>query len=172
MVSMKRLYLLRHAKSSWKEPGVPDHDRPLSGRGRRAAKAMAAHLRAQGIEPELVLCSTAERTRQTLARIEPALGAPEVRFERELYGAAAATLLDRLQRVEDPIGSVMLIGHNPGLELLALDLARPGPALRKLSAKYPTGALATLELAAPSWRALGHGSAELTGFVVPRELAR
>jgi phosphohistidine phosphatase len=71
---MKRLYLLRHAKSSWKDASLPDHDRPLAGRGRRAAKAIARHLRDQGIEPELVLCSSARRARETFERIEPALG--------------------------------------------------------------------------------------------------
>jgi phosphohistidine phosphatase len=68
---MKRLYLLRHAKSSWKDTSLPDHDRPLAGRGRRAAKAIARHMREQGIEPDLVLCSSARRARETLDRMEP-----------------------------------------------------------------------------------------------------
>jgi phosphohistidine phosphatase len=170
---MKRLYLLRHAKSSWKQSGVPDHDRPLARRGRRAATTMAAHLREQGIAPELVLCSTALRARETFDGIEPALGTPVVRFEPELYGASPDVLLDRLHKVDDAIGSVMLIGHNPSLELLALDLARPEePAVRELAAKYPTAALATLVVAEGSWRTLGHGTAELTGFVRPRDLER
>src|SRR5687768_4960118 len=73
MRTMKHLYLLRHAKSSWKQRGLPDHDRPLAGRGRHAATAIADHMRDQGIEPELVLCSTARRARETLERIEPVL---------------------------------------------------------------------------------------------------
>jgi phosphohistidine phosphatase len=169
---MKRLYLLRHAKSSWKESGVPDHDRPLARRGRRASKAIAAHLREQDIAPELVLCSTARRARETFERVEPALGTPVVRFEPELYGASADMLLDRLHEVPNVVGSVMLIGHNPSMQLLALDLARPGPAVRELEAKYPTAALATLVLAGSSWRALRPGGAELAGFVQPRELER
>jgi phosphohistidine phosphatase len=172
MRTMKRVYLLRHAKSSWKESGVPDHDRPLARRGRRAAKAIARHLREQGIEPELVLCSTARRARETLERIEPAVGTPVVRFEPELYGASAGGLLDRLHGVPEPVGSVMLIGHNPALQLLALDLARPALVLRELEAKYPTAGLATLVFAGSSWRALARGTAELTGFVRPRELER
>jgi phosphohistidine phosphatase len=167
---MRRVYLLRHAKSSWKHPGVPDHDRPLAPRGRRAAKAIAGHLREQGIEPELVLCSTARRARETLERIEPALGTPAVRIEVELYGATAAALLQRLRAVPDAVGSVMLIGHNPALHLLALDLARPAPTLRELEAKYPTAALATLAFPGRTWRALDRGTAELADFVRPREL--
>jgi phosphohistidine phosphatase len=167
---MKRLHLLRHAKSSWKESGVPDHDRPLARRGRRAAKTMAAHLGEQGIAPELVLCSTARRARDTFERIEPALRTPDVRFEPELYHASADTLLDRLHEVPDAVGSVMLIGHNPSLEMLALELARPGALVRELAAKYPTAALATFGFPGASWRDLGSGTAELTGFVRPRDL--
>jgi hypothetical protein len=86
---MKRLYLLRHAKSSWKDTSLPDHDRPLAGRGRRAAKAIAGHLSEQGIEPELVLCSTARRARETLERIEAARATSAVRVEDDLYAASA-----------------------------------------------------------------------------------
>ena len=170
MGTVKRVYLLRHAKSSWKESGAPDHDRPLARRGRRAAKSIARHLRKQGIEPDLVLCSTARRARETLARIEPMLGAPVVRFERELYGASVDVLLDRLHAVPEAVGSVMLIGHNPGLQLLALDLARPAPGLRELEVKFPTAGLATLAFPGASWGALDRGTAELTDFVRPREL--
>lgn len=166
---MRSVYLLRHAKSSWKT-GLPDHERPLAPRGRRAAKKIASHLREQGIEPALVLCSTARRARETLERIEPALGAADVRIERELYGANAAALLDRLRSAPDEADSVMLIGHNPGLQLLALDLARRGAELRELEAKYPTAALLTLAFSGPGWAALEPGAAELVGFVRPRDL--
>ena len=165
---MTRLYLLRHAKSSWKDTSLPDHDRPLAGRGRRAAKAIARHLREQGIEPELVLCSSARRARETLERIEPALGSAAVRVEDDLYGAGASALLERLRGVSDSVESVMLIGHNPALQDLALDLARPSSTADDLAAKYPTAALATLELSA--WNELEHGTAELTAFVRPRDL--
>jgi phosphohistidine phosphatase len=162
-----RLYLLRHAKSSWDEPGLADHDRPLAKRGRRAAKALAGYLREQEIAPELVLCSTARRARETFERIETALGAPAVRHERELYGASPGGLLERLRSVPDGVASVMVIGHNPTLEELALDLARPSPARRELEAKFPTGALATLEFPG-TWRGLDE--AELVTFVRPRDL--
>jgi phosphohistidine phosphatase len=120
------VYLLRHAKSSWKS-SVPDHERPLARRGRRAAKAICRHAREQGVEPELVLCSTARRARETLERIEPAIGSPAVRIERPLYGARSDALLDRLRAVPDEVGSVMLIGHNPGLQQLALSWPSPRP---------------------------------------------
>jgi phosphohistidine phosphatase len=142
----------------------------LAGRGRRAAAAIARHLNDEGITPELVLCSTAQRARETLERIGPALGTATVRFERELYGASESGLLDRLHRVSDGTGSVMLVGHNPGIEQLALDLARPSPLRSELEAKFPTAALATLELPGPRWSELERGSAELVGFVRPRDL--
>jgi phosphohistidine phosphatase len=166
----KRLYLLRHAKSSWKQPELADHDRPLAGRGRRDAKAIARHLREHDIAPELVLCSTARRARETLERIEPALGTPAVQHERQLYGASADGLLERLRSVPDAVASIMLIGHNPAIAQLALDLARPGRERRRLEAKFPTAAVATLVFPRASWRDLDRGGAELVGFVRPRDL--
>jgi phosphohistidine phosphatase len=166
----KRLYLLRHAKSSWKQPELADHDRPLASRGRRAAKAIARHLRERQIAPELVLCSTARRARETLERIEPALATAAVRREPQLYRASADVLFERLRTVPDDVASVMLIGHNPAIEQLALDLARPSPERRELEAKFPTAALATLELVGPSWRDVSRGGAELISLVRPRDL--
>lgn len=167
---MKRLYLLRHAKSSWKDTSLPDHDRPLAGRGRRAAKAIARHMREHGVEPELVLCSTARRARETLDRIASALGSPTVRVESELYAASAPALLERLRGIPDTVESVMVIGHNPGLQELALELARPASAASELAAKYPTGALATLAFEASSWQELDRDTAELVELVRPRDL--
>jgi phosphohistidine phosphatase len=165
------VYLLRHAKSSWKT-GLPDHERPLAPRGRRAADAIREYLREQRIEPELVLCSTARRARETFERIEPSLGKASVRIEPALYGAGKDALLDRIRRIPDAVGSVMLIGHNPGMQLLALELARPAAELRELQAKYPTAALATLAFSDTSWRALEPRRGELVGFVRPRDLER
>ena len=167
---MKRLYVLRHAKSSWKDQSLRDHDRPLAGRGRRAATAMARYLRDEGISPELVLCSTAVRARQTLERLEPALGKRSTRVEPELYGAGPRALLERIQAVPDAVQSVLLIGHNPALQELIVDLARPGAARRDVQAKFPTGALAALECTAQRWADVRHGGAELVAFVRPRDL--
>jgi phosphohistidine phosphatase len=169
---MKRLYLLRHAKSSWDDPTLVDSDRPLAPRGRRAAKLMAGHLRRKGISPELVLCSPSRRTRQTLKRIAPGLGkSAEVQIEDALYAASAATLLEELHDVPDEVDSVMLIGHNPGIQELALSLARASSERPRLRSKFPTAALATLELDSP-WRELVPGSAELVSFVAPKQLSR
>ena len=152
---MKRLYLLRHAKSSWDDPELADHERPLSARGRRAADAIGNHLREHGIEPELVLCSSAARTRETLARI-----GLSGEVERDLYGASANELLARVRELPPGVESALLIGHNPGMHDLALALTG------EPRDKYPTGALATIELA--GWTA---GSGRMIGFVRPRELA-
>ncbi|HVM56672.1 MAG TPA: histidine phosphatase family protein [Gaiellaceae bacterium] len=171
---MKRLYLLRHAKSSWDEPGVADIDRPLAPRGRKAAKRIAAYLRRTGAAPAVVLCSSALRTRQTLDAIRPALGGdPEVLVEDELYAADAGTLLTRIRAVPPAAGSVLLIGHNPGLGDLALSLAGGGDAelLGRLREGLPTGALATFAIAADAWDDLAAGGAELTAYVVPRDLS-
>ena len=164
----KRLFLLRHAKSSWDDPGLADHDRPLAPRGRRSAALMASHLRDEGIRPELVLCSTAVRTRETLegARLSDA---GEVAFERDLYAASADTLLARLRRVPDAVESALLIGHNPGMQDLAVMLARSGAELERVERKLPTGALATLELDG-GWSDLGPGRAKLVAFVRPKQL--
>lgn len=169
---MKHLFLLRHAKSSWDDPGLADHDRPLAPRGNRAAKVIAEHLREERIAPELVLCSSSRRTRETLDRIAPALG-DEVRVEveRELYAASADRLLERLRAVDDDVESVMLIGHNPGLEQLALSLAGDGEKLADVRRKYPTAALATLEFDG-RWSELEPGTARLMEFVKPKQLAK
>jgi phosphohistidine phosphatase len=167
---MKRLYLLRHAKSSRKDTSLPDHDRPLAARGRRAAKAIARHLRDDHLEPELVLCSTARRARETLDRIQPALGGATVELEHDLYAASADALLKRLRCVPDMLASAMLIGHNPGLQDLALDLARPAPTRSELATKLPTAALATLEFRVASWQELDHETGEIVALVRPRDL--
>lgn len=165
--AMKRVYLLRHAKSSWKHPELPDQDRPLAGRGKRAAKAIVKHMHAQELKPELVLCSTARRARETLKRIEPALGRAPVRVEGELYGASARELLARLRRLPDDVGSVLLIGHNPGMHELALELAGSAP---ELAGKFPTAALATLAFNGSAWGELGPEATELVELIRPRDL--
>lgn len=158
----KRLILLRHAKSSWDDPGLADHDRPLAPRGRKAAALMASYLSEERIRPELVLCSTAVRARETLEGV----GLPDdVLFERDLYGASADVLLARLQRLPDPVESAMLVGHNPGMHELALMLGGTGDVERK----FPAGALATFEIGG-GWGDLGPGRAELVDFVRPKQL--
>jgi phosphohistidine phosphatase len=164
MPDHKRLLLLRHAKSSWDDPTLADHDRPLAPRGRRAAKRMGRYLRGEELEVSLVLCSSARRARETLDLVEPG-GRTEI--DPEVYGASAAALLERVQRVPDEAGTVMLVGHNPAIQDLLVSLvAEPGDLAVQ---KFPTGALATLTVHGP-WRSLEPGQAELAALVTPRQL--
>ena len=165
------IILLRHGKSSWSDPTISDVDRPLARRGERASKRIAKHLRRKRIRPDLVLCSPSLRTRQTLEAIAPSLGKGcSVELAPELYAASEQELLERLRALHESADSVMLIGHNPGLQELALVLASRGDALSKLQQKFPTGALATLVVGSDSWAAIGPGDAKLVDYVVPRQL--
>jgi phosphohistidine phosphatase len=172
----RRLILLRHAKSAW--PDVPDRDRPLAGRGRRQAPLAGAWLASAGHHPDLVLCSPARRTRDTWKLVAAELGtAGEVRYEEQVYGASAAALLDLVRETPPSVLALLLVGHSPGLPDLAVDLAggRPGAgageALRRLTAKFPTAAVAVLEVPG-AWQDLAGGGARLVSFVVPRDLER
>ena len=171
MPSSKRLFILRHAKSSWDDPGLADHDRPLAPRGRRAVEAIAAHLNTAGITPDLVLCSSSRRTRETLEGV--AVGGEHV-IEPDLYGASCQDVLQRLRRVPEEIESVMLVGHNPTLQALVLRLADDeaatnGPPLAEVRRKFPTGALATLTFDG-TWQELSPRSARLASYVRPKSL--
>ena len=140
----RHLYVLRHAKSSWEDPGLDDHERPLGARGQLAVRILGEHLERQGIHPAQVLCSTARRTRETLEGMSPS---GERVIEPELYGATGPDLLERLRLVPDKTESVMVIGHNPAMQTLVLRLADPsqdGSALATVRRKFPTGAMATL----------------------------
>jgi phosphohistidine phosphatase len=169
---VRRLHLLRHAKSSWDDPGLADHDRPLAPRGRRAATRVRERLGPEGVRPQLVLCSTATRATQTLDLLQPALGNASVSIEDGLYHATAARLSDRVQLVPDDVTEVLLVGHNPALQDLALLLAEPSAARDRVAAKLPTGALVTLELDASSWDAVRPGSAKIVSLLLPRELTQ
>ena len=164
----RTLYVLRHAKSSWDDRDLVDHDRPLSNRGRRATAVMLDHFTAEGIKPDLVLCSSALRARQTLEGILAALGEPAVSVERELYGACADDLLGRIARVPESSTSVLLIGHNPGLQDLVVLVAERGD-VDDIRTKFPTVALATLAFRG-TWSDLRPGRAHLSAYVTPKGL--
>ena len=174
MTGVKNILLLRHAKSAWNTPHQSDHDRPLNDRGERAARAMADHVAANAPRPGLILCSTAARTRQTLAPLVKSLSSPTppISLEKQLYLASESELLERLQALSDDVETVMLIGHNEGIGELAVALAGLGPpeALQRLRDKYPTGTLALLTLPQGPWSALAPGTCELLAFVRPRDL--
>jgi phosphohistidine phosphatase len=166
----RQLFVLRHAKSSWGDPGLDDRERPLAPRGRQAVKLLGEHIRSSGVRPQQVLVSPAKRTIETLEGVAPG---GEVLVEPELYGASAASLLERLRTVPEEIHSVMLIGHNPAMQALVLELAdkrSSDPArLQSAARKFPTGALATFELQAP-WAEIRPGAAILKDLVRPKEL--
>jgi phosphohistidine phosphatase len=180
MPAAKQLFVLRHAKSSWDDPGLADHERPLAPRGIRAAELLREHVKEEGIRPALVLCSPARRTLETLERVSPG---GEVLIEPDLYGASSADLVQRLRQVPATTASVMVIGHNPAAQTLVLRLVRAnglhspatadsgrGGDLADIERKFPTGALATLRFECP-WSELAPGCAELVGYIRPRSLA-
>lgn len=173
---MRQLLLLRHAKSSWDDPALTDHARPLNARGREAAAAMRQAMQELGLAPDLVLVSSAKRTLETLERLEPWDETPLTETRDALYLAAAGQLLGILRDTPETVRSVMMIGHNPGLHELALFLAANGnrakrSVLQRLSAAFPTAALAEFSVAGP-WRELGRGGGDLTRFLTPRDLRR
>jgi phosphohistidine phosphatase len=170
-----QLLLLRHAKSSWKDDAVSDHERPLNGRGRDAARAVGRYLSAEGLLPDLALVSSARRTQEswTLLIGEWPEPPPPSRVLRGLYLATPSQILSHVRRTPATVQRLLLLGHNPGMEGLARQLAGPGSdggALRRLQEKYPTGALATFDCPDSDWPVLEKGGAKLTRFVTPRAL--
>jgi len=162
------LYLLRHAKSSWDDPRLADFDRPLAPRGRKAAARMAAYMAQAGVRPDMILCSTSRRTRQTCEALHLSV---DVRFEDQLYGASASELLYHLHVLPDDVDQVLLVGHNPGLQDLVVALAGEGETgdLERVREKFPTCALAALS-SGSAWSDLRPGQARLEWFVTPRQL--
>ena len=168
---MLHLAILRHAKSSWDNLRLTDIERPLNARGEAAAPLIGKHLTQLGFKPDLILCSTAKRTRQTLDQIAPHLDLTEcvTRHDQEIYDASAADLLDILQHRGGSARNILLIGHNPGLQTLILQLAGSGDAaqLAFISEKFPTAALAILTFDSDYWRDISPGSGRLQTFASP-----
>lgn len=171
--TMRQLLLLRHAKSAWDDPALADHARPLNNRGKLAARMMAAEMQRLGLTPDVVLVSSARRTLQTLEALKPLEGNPIVTVSDELYLAPWQSLIATLNKVPETVRSVLLVGHNPGLHELALNLLPPGiaasPMLFRLRDGYPTGALCEFAIAKP-WHGLTDGGGMLMGFTAPRDL--
>jgi phosphohistidine phosphatase len=160
------LTLLRHAKSSWKDAAMDDFDRPLASRGKRDGKRFGQRLQQCLPKPDLVLCSTARRARETLAFLSPELvDAAVVRYEGGLYLASAATLLERLRGLPDDSDHVLLVGHNPGLtDLVNLLLGPAADAIDNL----PTFGVAVFAVTGP-WAQLDAAGARLTDLLRPRD---
>lgn len=172
---MLTLLLLRHAKSSWDDPAMSDHDRPLADRGERAAPLMGSYLAHHQLFPDRILCSTSQRTRSTLDRVLPLLQRqPRVDYEEGLYLAEADALLARLRKVPSGSHKVMMIGHNPGFEDLARMLTGAGDAASRaaLAEKFPTAGLAVITFPSTSWSSITAGSGTLERFVTPRVLEK
>ncbi|MEM1343132.1 MAG: histidine phosphatase family protein [Pseudomonadota bacterium] len=170
---MKKVILVRHAKSSWADPDTEDHDRPLAPRGIAAAPVIGAWLAERGHLPDAVLCSSSLRTRQTYERLHKALpGLPAPSIEPGLYHANAKSLLARLARLERARKAAMVIGHQPGLGSLARKLARtPVPARCVRAFKhFPTAAAAVLVFEDEDWSEIAFDKAAFIDFAMPREL--
>lgn len=170
---MKTIYFLRHAKSDWSDSTLSDHARPLNARGRRAAAKMGALMHRLGVAPEIVLCSTAERAKETLERV---MSAGEfdwaVSYERGLYGASADAILSIIRAQNFEHENLMLVGHNPGFEDIILGLSgaeeTEGDLLR-IKRKYPTAAFSVIDFDVDTFAEVGLGSGCLTQFIKPKD---
>jgi phosphohistidine phosphatase len=172
--AMLTLSLFRHAKSSWDDAGVKDFDRPLAPRGETAAPRMGAFMAEHDIQPQLILCSPAQRTRQTLDLVLPHLGGdPTVVYEEGFYLARASQLLARVRKVEPHVRHIMIIGHDPGMHGLAVELAGSGAPrnMQALAAKFPTAGLAVLDFELDDWSQIEPGLGQLRLFMTPKRLA-
>ena len=170
---MKTLTLLRHAKSGWDDPAARDFDRTLNSKGRRAAQLIGRHLRGEGLAFDHVVASPARRVAETVAEVEAGYGAAlSPAWDKRVYLASSAMLLDVVRETPAGAARVLVIGHNPGLEELVLLLVpdRQGELRDAAEEKYPTATLAELTFEAADWPAIGPGGARLTRFVRPRDL--
>lgn len=171
---MPRLLLLRHAKSSWPDPGQADGDRPLARRGRRAAERMAALIAGRtDLVPDRILCSPARRTRETLAPLLTRLGnAKQVLIADELYEPEGGEYLDTIATSGGTIERLLVIGHNPAIQMTALSLINSGSknAALQLAAKFPTAALAIIDLDVAGWSEIRPKTGCLVDFIRPRDL--
>ncbi len=172
---MRRLLLLRHAKSDWPNRPIEDHERPLSARGHEAAPIIGAYMAHHALRPDMTLCSTAHRTRQTFDHITAAFPRRlAVAYEPRLYGANPRRLLDVIREAPDAAHVLCVIGHNPGMQALAELLIATGEpdAHERLLEKFPTCGLAVIDFLLDSWPGLRPQSGRLDRFVTPRALER
>lgn len=170
---MKRLATLRHAKSSWDDPGLDDFNRPLNDRGWKAARRIGKEMKHREMRFDLVLASMAARVRETLDRLREKFEInAEIRFEPRMYGASAETLLSLIHDLPDSVDAPLLVGHNPGLERLLVGLTHDDAEnLRgRVAHNYPTAALAVVELPANHWPEVEPGSGEIVELIVPKDL--
>jgi phosphohistidine phosphatase len=168
---MKTLTLLRHAKSAWDDPIARDFDRPLNGRGRKAATTVGRAMRDLGLEFEQVIASPAVRVIETIGDVEDGYGrALQPAFDERIYLASTDTLLEIVRNADDGSDRLLIVGHNPGLEKLALLLTTSGSLRAELAIKYPTATLAEISLPVERWSDVAEGIGTITRFVRPRDL--
>lgn len=170
---MLTLSLFRHAKSSWDDPDLKDFNRPLAPRGEAAAPRMGAFMAEHDVQPELILCSPAVRTRQTLDLVLPYLKSdPRVVYQDGFYLAPASQLLARVRKIEAKVRHVMIVGHDPGMHGLSIELAGCGAPklMQALAAKFPTAGLAVLDFDVDEWGKVGPGLGQLRMFMMPKRL--
>jgi len=167
---MRRLMLLRHAKSDW-PAGVADFERPLAARGREAAPLMARYMAEEGLIPDLALVSPAKRTRETWGLLAPALGDVAVKSEPRIYNASVGELLSLVTAIDEEVETALFVGHNPGMAELTLLLSGAGDrrALTAVQRKYPTAALSVIGLE-DSWAEVAPFKGRLERFVTPKSL--
>jgi phosphohistidine phosphatase len=165
---MRRLILMRHAKSSWADPGQRDLDRPLNKRGRRASALIGGWLRKKGFRPDQALVSSARRTQETWAGVVAEAGPAETRYLPELYHAGPESMLEIVQRAPD-VPCLLVLGHQPGIGAFAARLLADPPESGDFD-KFPTGATAVVDLDIPGWDALAWATGRLVDFAAPRTL--
>ncbi len=167
---MRRLYLLRHAKSSWKLAGQLDYERGLTERGEDDLELISELIRENEIAPDFIFCSGARRARDTLKAVAKALPSDaQVEYTDAIYQASTRDLLLVLQGVPATYNSVLLVGHNPSIHDLSVEIARESEELVRLAAKFPTAALAEFEFDG-EWAELAENSTGLTRFTRPKQL--
>jgi phosphohistidine phosphatase len=167
---MKTLTLLRHAKSGWDDASLSDFERPLNARGRDAARAMGRELRALGLAWDRVLASPAARVTETIDGLAESYGPIAPVYDEAIYLASLDGLLDIVRATDDACATLLVVGHNPGMERLALLLSRGGPLHDQVALDYPTGALAEIAFAIDHWREVGESGGTLARFLRPRDL--
>ncbi len=168
---MKTLYLLRHAKSSWHDPGINDFERPLNPRGLRNAPLIGSYMAEHAYMPEVILCSAARRTLETLSLVKPFLGLTVPTLIQDgLYLASARMLLEAVNEIDDSFGSALVIAHNPGLEDLCRLLADAGQSSTPIPDTMPTAGLAVFKCDAGQWQDIEEGHSRLVDIVTPRHI--
>jgi phosphohistidine phosphatase len=167
---MKTLTLLRHAKSGWDDPALSDFERPLNARGRSAARAMGRQMRALGLGWDRIVASPATRVTETIDGLRESYGPLAPVYEQAVYLASLETLLEIVRTTGDSCATLLVVGHNPGMERLALLLSRGGKLHDEVALKYPTGALVEIAIPVDHWRDVAESGGTLERFLRPRDL--